>query len=119
MTAWSARSGGLKVEEEHRLLGGVLLWLGQLPAVDARFLQGLLATPPQPTPPPSRWPRPVRASTWVSSGARSASPPRPAFTLTVTIALQAVPEPDTAEKVEEVVLQPVLFPGGRWPERQP
>ena len=119
VTAWSAQSGALKVEEEHRLLGEVLLWLGKFPVVDARFLKGSLANPPQPTSPPLEVAQTREGVNLGQFWSALGVPPRPAFTLTVTVALQSVPEPETGEKVDGVVLQPVLRPDGRWPESQP
>lgn len=115
VTTWSAQSGALKVEEEHRLLGRVLAWLATFHVVDPRFLKGSLATPAQPTPPPLEVAQTREGVNlgqfWNALGV----PPRPAFTLTVTIALPVAPEPETGEKVDTVVLQPVLAPDGRWP----
>jgi hypothetical protein len=119
VTTWSARSGALKVEEEHRLLGQTLLWLGGFPVVAARFLQGSLATPPQPTPPPLEVAQSREGVNLGQFWSALGVAPRPAFTLTVTIALQMVLKPETGEKVDGVVLQPVLRPDGRWPESQP
>ena len=31
VTAWSAKAGGLKAQEEHHLLGLALIWLGRIP----------------------------------------------------------------------------------------
>lgn len=92
-TAWSAKTGGLKAAEEHRLLGQALQWLSRWPLIDERFLRGALRTPPQPFP--------LSTAVAQSTEGRSASefwsalgiPPRPAFGVTVTI---------TAEPFDEV-----------------
>jgi hypothetical protein len=92
-TAWSAGTGGLKAEEEHRLLGLTLLWLSRFPVLDP-FLQGSLADQAA----PYRVPMVVAQTRegeqlgqfWSALGV----PPRPAFSLTVTIGLQPLPDPD-------------------------
>jgi hypothetical protein len=50
VTAWSAKTGGLRAQEEHHLLGLALIWLSRFPVIDDRFLQGTLKTPAQPYP---------------------------------------------------------------------
>lgn len=37
-TTWSSKAGGLKAEEEHRLLGLVLLWFSRFGVIEDRFL---------------------------------------------------------------------------------
>ncbi|MEU6885651.1 Pvc16 family protein [Streptomyces viridosporus] len=97
VTAWSTQSAGLKAAEEHRLLGLVLLWLSRFEVVDEPFLRGDLTMPPQ------LYKLPVSVAQmkegqgmgqfWTALGV----PPRPAFSLTVTIGLlpfdEAVHEP--------------------------
>jgi Pvc16 N-terminal domain len=103
VTAWSTQSAGLKAAEEHRLLGLVLLWLSRFEVVDEPFLRGDLTMPPQ------LYKLPVSVAQmkdghgmgqfWTALGV----PPRPAFSVTITIGLQpfdeAVPEP-AAKTVE-------------------
>ena len=45
VTAWSPKAGGLKAQEEHRLLGLALLWLSRFPVLEEPFLQRLPADP--------------------------------------------------------------------------
>ncbi|MGV9385763.1 Pvc16 family protein [Nonomuraea sp. NPDC003707] len=94
-TAWSSRTAGMRAAEEHRLLGLALVWLSRFPVIDERFLQGTLQAPSQPYPLPT-----VVAQTregqamghfWSALGV----PPRPAFSLTVTITV------DPFDQVEE------------------
>lgn len=85
VTTWSSQVGAAKVAEEHRLLSQALLWLSRFPTVPATFLQGSLAT--QPFPPPTMVaqmdPNKNAGEFWSALG----TPPRPAFYLTVTIAM--------------------------------
>ncbi|SDW52228.1 Carboxypeptidase regulatory-like domain-containing protein [Amycolatopsis xylanica] len=84
-TAWSAETAALKAREEHRLLGLALLWLAKFPVIEDRFLQGGLAGQPYPL------------STVVARTAEGQSmghfwsalgiAPRPAFSVSVTIAM--------------------------------
>jgi hypothetical protein len=92
ITAWSAKTGGLKAAEEHRLLGLALQWLSRFPVVDEGFLRGSLKTPPQPFP----------VSTMVAQAQEGRSnsefwsalgvPPRPAFPVTVTVTVEPYDE---------------------------
>jgi hypothetical protein len=92
VTTWSTKTAGLKAQEEHRLLGQALMWLNQFPAIGASYLQGALATPPQPFPLPAMVAQLKEDQSsgqfWTALG----TAPRPAFSLTVTIAM-ALPEP--------------------------
>lgn len=96
VTAWSAQSAGLKAQEEHHLLGLALIWLSGFPVIDDRFLQGTLSNPAQPYPLST-----VVAQTnegqpmghfWSALGVS----PKPAFSLTVTIAV------DPSDQVEQL-----------------
>ncbi|MFG1817774.1 Pvc16 family protein [Kribbella sp. NPDC049174] len=107
-TAWSSQAGGLRAAEEHRLLGLALQWLSRFPVVDERFLRGSLKTPPQPYPLPA-----VVAQTqegrsigefWSALGVS----PRPAFPLTVTVALEPYDEVEELPLVQEVHLRSTL-----------
>jgi hypothetical protein len=102
VTAWSAQTGGLKAAEEHRLLGLALRWLSRFPVVDGTFLRGSLKTPPQPYPLPA-----VVAQTqegrsnsefWSALGI----PPRPAFSLTVTVTMDPYDEVEELAAVQDV-----------------
>ncbi|MCX4821046.1 Pvc16 family protein [Streptomyces sp. NBC_01142] len=93
-TTWSTRSGGLKAEEEHRLLGLLLLWLHRFPVIEDRFLRGELKTPPPLYPLPSSVAQTKEGQGmgqfWTALGVA----PRPAIALTVTIGMQLSEEPD-------------------------
>lgn len=85
ITAWSALAGALKTREEHHLLGLALIWVSGFPVLDDRFLQGALKTPAQPYPlattvAQTREGQPM-GEFWTALGV----PPRPGFSLTVTI----------------------------------
>jgi hypothetical protein len=85
VTTWSNQVGAARVAEEHRLLSQALLWLSRFPIIPAGFLQGSLVNPP--------FPHPTMVAQmdgnknmgefWSALG----SPPRPAFYLVVTIAM--------------------------------
>ena len=47
VTTWSTKTGGVKAEEEHKLLGLALLWLSRFPVIQNGFLQGSLKNLPQ------------------------------------------------------------------------
>jgi hypothetical protein len=108
VTAWSSKAGGLKAQEEHRLLGSTLLWLSRFPVLEEPFLQGSLRPPDQ----PFRVPMTVAqtregeqlAHFWSALGIA----PRPAFSVAVTVGLQPFPEPDSYPQVAAVQLEPVL-----------
>jgi hypothetical protein len=109
VTTWSARSGGMKSEEEHRLLGLALLWLSRFPLIGAPFLAGSLKSPPQPFPLPafvaqSREGRSL-GEFWSALGIA----PRPAFSLTVTIALPVFGEVDHFSEVKRIQVQAGLL----------
>lgn len=104
VTTWSTRTGALRAEEEHRLLGLALLWLNRFPVIGNEFLQGGLANPPQPFPLPTMVAqlREGRSNGdfWTALGIA----PRPAFSLTVTIAMDLLEEPDEFPVVQDVRL---------------
>ena len=109
-TAWSAQAGGLKAAEEHRLLGLALQWLSRFPVVPERFLQGSLKTPPQPYPLPT-----VVAQTqegrsngefWSALGV----PPRPAFSVTVTVTIDPFDEVEPFAAVQEIHVHSASIP---------
>jgi hypothetical protein len=117
VTTWSTKTGAMKAEEEHRLLGLTLLWLNRFPVIGEDFLRGGLANPPQP------FPLPVMVAQlkedqssgqfWTALGIA----PRPAFSLTVTVAMDLLEEPEEFPAVQGVRLEPasLLSPalGGR------
>jgi hypothetical protein len=106
ITTWSARTGAQRAEEEHRLLGSVLLWLNRFPLIGSEHLRGGLANPPQP------YPLPAMAAQfheehgdgqfWTALGIA----PRPAFSLTVTIAMQAFDETVELPLVQGIRVEP-------------
>jgi hypothetical protein len=106
-TTWSSKPGGLKAQEEHRLLGSTLLWLSRFAVLEERFLQGSLQPPGQ----PYRVPMTVAQTRegeqlsqfWSALGVA----PRPAFSLTVTVGLQPFPEPDRYPQVAGVQVEGV------------
>jgi hypothetical protein len=85
VTAWSNAVGDARVVEEHRLLAQALLWLSRFPTIPSDKLQGSLAN--QPYPPPTMVaqmdPNKNAGDFWFALGI----PPRPAFYLVVTIAM--------------------------------
>jgi hypothetical protein len=85
VTGWSNAVGPARVAEEHRLLGQALLWLSRFPRIPAGFLQGALAVQPFPLPTLVAQADGSRnnGEFWSALGMA----PRPAFTVTVTIAM--------------------------------
>jgi hypothetical protein len=86
VTTWSNETAGVKVAEEHQLLGEALGWLSRFSIIPNRYLQGTLVG--QPYPPPTLVAQMDGTSSlgefWNALGIA----PRPAFTLVVTIALE-------------------------------
>ncbi|MCX5328352.1 Pvc16 family protein [Streptomyces sp. NBC_00140] len=109
ITAWSAMTGGHRVTEEHRLLGSSLLWLSRFPVVPDSFLRGALKTPPQPFPLAATVAQTRESASvgefWNALGIA----PRPAFSLTVTVALQPFTETETFPDLEAVELRSGLL----------
>ncbi|WP_406335880.1 Pvc16 family protein [Streptomyces sp. NBC_00203] len=105
ITAWSPVTGGLKAAEEHRLLGRTLLWLARFPVVPDSFLRGTLKIPPQPFPPATSVAQTREGQSmgefWTALGIA----PRPAFSLTATIALQPFTETETLPGLKAVQLR--------------
>lgn len=85
VTAWSKLANEQRVVEEHRLLAQALLWLTRFPSIPTNYLQGTLVN--QLYPPPmfvaQLDPNKNAGEFWDAL----AIPPRPAFYLTVTIAM--------------------------------
>jgi hypothetical protein len=104
VTTWSAKAGAVKAEEEHRLLGLALLWLSRFPVIGNGFLQGSLAAPPQPFPLPTLVAQLKEDQSsgqfWTALGIA----PRPAFSLTATIALDLLETPDEFPVVQDIQL---------------
>lgn len=86
VTSWSNETGAIKVAEEHRLLGQALQWLSRFGDVPDDFLRGSLIT--QQYAPLTLVARmdnkPNIGEFWTALG----TPPRPAFTLLATIAME-------------------------------
>ncbi|MBM2613992.1 DUF4255 domain-containing protein [Actinoplanes sp. LDG1-06] len=80
VTAWSPKSGGLRVAEEHRLLGLCLWWLGHFPLIGPAQLPAEVARAPEDR---------SMGQFWSALGIV----PRAAFDLTVTVALRSL-DPD-------------------------
>jgi hypothetical protein len=105
ITAWSAQTGALKTQEEHNLLGLALIWVSGFPVLDDSFLQGVLKTPPQPYPlatmvAQTREGQPM-GQFWSALGI----PPRPAFSLTVTIAVDPFTQVDQFTAFQQINVQ--------------
>jgi Pvc16 N-terminal domain/Carboxypeptidase regulatory-like domain len=102
ITAWSVQAGGLKTQEEHNLLGLTLIWVSGFPVIDDRFVQGALKTPAQPYPlattvAQTREGQPM-GQFWSALGV----PPRPAFSLTVTISVDPFPQTDQFSAFQQI-----------------
>jgi Pvc16 N-terminal domain/Carboxypeptidase regulatory-like domain len=110
VTAWSPKAGGLRAAEEHRLLGLTLLWLGRFPVIPDSYLQGSLANPAQPFPLSTLVAQTREGQSmgefWTALGIA----PRPAFSLTVTVALQPFPDAGTFPDVTAVQVRTALLP---------
>jgi hypothetical protein len=106
-TAWSSKTAGLKAQEEHRLLGQALTWLSRFPVIDERFLQGELKNPPQPYPLATAVAQMKEGQGMGQFWSALGVSPRPAFTLTVTIAVQPSDQVDQFPVAERVVVEHV------------
>jgi hypothetical protein len=104
-TAWSSRSAGLKAQEEHRLLGLALLWLSRFPVIDERYLQGTLKTPAQPYPVPTVVAQTAEGQAMGHFWSALGISPRPAFSLTVTIAVDPFDDVEQFPEVRAVQVQ--------------
>jgi hypothetical protein len=104
-TTWSTKTGGLKTEEEHRLLGLALLWLGRFPVIGNGYLQGSLKNPPQLYPLQAMVAQMKEDQSlgqfWNALGVS----PRPAFSLVVTIAVQPFDQEDQYPVVQAFQLE--------------
>jgi hypothetical protein len=104
-TAWSSKTAGLKAQEEHRLLGLALTWLSRFPVVDDRFLQGGLKNPPQPYPLPAAVAQVKEGQGMGQFWSALGIPPRPAFSLTVTITVQPFDEVEKYPVTERILVE--------------
>lgn len=100
VTTWSNATGAARVVAEHRLLAQTLLWLGRFATIPDIYRQGSLAV--QPFPPPTMVaqvdPNRNSGEFWSALGI----PPRAAFYLIVTIAI------DLDVEVEDVQVTTVI-----------
>ena len=99
VTAWSSEPAGVRAHEEHRLLGSALSWLVRFPVLEDRHLHGALRPRAQDFPTPMTVAQTREghglADFWSALGIA----PRPAFPLTVTVAVSLS---DTAVTVPEL-----------------
>jgi hypothetical protein len=109
VTAWSPKTGAVRAAEEHRLLGRALLWLGRFPVLPDEYAQGALKTPPQPYPLATTVAQTREGQSmgefWTALGIA----PRPAFSLTVTIALQPYTETESFPALSAIQLRTGLL----------
>ncbi|MFI8835019.1 Pvc16 family protein [Streptomyces afghaniensis] len=112
-TVWSHKTGAIRAEDEHRMLGELFLWFSRFPVLDKRFLRGSVAEPPQLHPLPASIGSPPETAGagpfWTALGVT----PRPALSLTVTLAMEPAqptePEPPVREiSIRPSVVHPVL-----------
>ena len=119
VTTWSNQGGGAGVAEEHQLLGQALAWLSRFPIIPATFLQGSLAVPPQPFPPPTMVAQMEDGKSAGEFWSALGSVPRPAFHVSITISIDLnleIPEGPPVvtkeivlkEKMPAGVVEPVL-----------
>jgi hypothetical protein len=101
-TAWSSKTGGMKAEEEHRMLGLALLWLSRFHVIEDRFLQGSLRNPPQPYPPPAMVAQMREGQGMGQFWSALGVAPRPAFSLIVTVGMQLVEELEQYPAVQAI-----------------
>jgi hypothetical protein len=109
VTAWSPKTGASRAAEEHRLLGRALLWLGRFPVIPDQYTRGALKTPPSPYPLATSVAQTREGQSmgefWTALGIA----PRPAFSLSVTIALQPFTEIETFPALTEIQLRTGLL----------
>lgn len=105
VTAWSPLTEAQRAAAEHRLLGRTLLWLGRFPVIPTDYLRGSLVSTPQPYPVPAwvaqRSEGQSMGEFWTALGIA----PRPAFSLTLTVALQPYTEFDEFAALQEIQLR--------------
>jgi hypothetical protein len=85
VTTWSPAVGAARVAEEHRLLAQTILWLSRFPTISSGYLQGTLVNQPFPVPMYVAQLDPNKNAGEFWDALNIA--PRPAFYLTVTIAM--------------------------------
>lgn len=90
VTAWSNQAGALKVVEEHQLLGQALAWFSRFGTIPEIYFRGSLVG--QPFPPPTLVAQMEGKQSLADFWSALGIPPRPSFTLVVTIALDLAVE---------------------------
>jgi hypothetical protein len=113
VTTWSNQAGAAGVAEEHQLLGQALAWLSHFPVIPAGFLQGSLAVPAQPFPPPTLVAQMEDGKSAGEFWSALGSVPRPAFHVAVTISIDLGLETPAGPGVvtQEVVFKEKMPPG--------
>lgn len=104
VTTWSTKTGALRAQEEHRLLGLTLVWLNRFPIIGASYLQGGMANPPQPFPLPAMVAQLKEDQSSGQFWSALGIAPRPAFSLTVTITMALAEQPQEFPAVQDVLL---------------
>ena len=105
VTAWSVNPAGVKAQEEHQLLGLALLWLSRFPVIDETHLRGMLANPVQPYPLSTVLAQVKEGRGFGDFWTALGIAPRPAFSLTVTIALQPFDVADEYPAVQQPLVR--------------
>ncbi|MEV0711580.1 Pvc16 family protein [Nocardia aurea] len=105
VTAWSGQTGDLRVAEEHRLLGSALGWLARFPVLSDECLVGSLRTPPQIYPVTTQVATLRTDESFAHFWSALGAPPRPAFSITVTLTPPPVPDPGTLAPVRQVSVE--------------
>jgi len=113
ITTWSDQAGATGVAEEHQLLGQAIAWLSRFPIIPAAFLQGSLAAPPQPFPPPTMVAQMEDGKSAGEFWSALGSVPRPAFHLLVTISIDLGLETPEGPPVvtKEMIVKEKMPPG--------
>ena len=102
VTAWSSKTGELKVAEEHHLLGAAVLWLSRFPTVPDTMLQGSLKDPPQLYAVTMQLAQTKADESLAHFWSALGIAPRSTFTLTATIAMQSSPQVEELPRVETI-----------------
>ena len=113
ITTWSNEPGAAGVAEEHQLLGQALAWLSRFPIIPTAFLQGSLAVPPQPFALPTMVAQMEDGKSAGEFWSALGSVPRPAFHLTITIAMDLGLETPEGPPVitSETIIKEKMPPG--------
>jgi hypothetical protein len=113
VTTWSDQAGATGVAEEHQLLGQAIAWLSRFPIIPTTFLQGSLAAPPQPFPPPTMVAQMEDGKSAGEFWSALGSVPRPAFHLLVTISIDLGLETPEGPPVvtKEMIVKEKMPPG--------